>query len=221
MKPTEDITRKLRDIVGLASALEVNAPPLMRRSSMATKDGYPTSSRGEGGGTPTSRCEECDEHGVIDNRVCGECGGSGRVSDRGMHSDPTASAALTEGARDIVQDDALGMVRAINKAYRALMDASSAVDHARPVVDKPKSVAGCGDCSSCRRYCPGEPDRLRSGMCKACYDAYSRLPHPRPERSTFHHVTLALLRATGTDGYADDLSGGRLSPEAGRQVFDD
>lgn len=175
MKHDKELKERLLDIIGWASSLEVNGPELLRRAELPTTDGF-GSGRSDGG-TPTSPCDVCEGKGTRAGSVCTGCSGSGRVSDAGLHSDPTAAAALTEGARDIVQRDAKAMLDNIRDAWKLLHNANGAEQHSRRP-ERASSGAGAGDCQCCHRYVPGGKDRLRKGYCDECRNAWKRAGYP-------------------------------------------
>lgn len=143
--------------------------------------GFPSSSGLAGGGRGGG------EHTVVEALADAELSGHGDPVRRSVQE---MCRFLVRGVRDLATAD----------GKRAWLTGPAAVRAERP--------AGSGDCEVCDRYCPGGPDRLRSGFCGACYAAWYRSWHRtsdgrsvRPERPEFIRMrSLDLeLRRAGRD----------------------
>jgi hypothetical protein len=110
-------------------------------------------------------------------RAVRDAGGERGPRGKGTHSDPTAAAVISrEDAR--VADPIFDSVRDITRLLDEMARMSQKIDDLVRFVQTGKErakQATIAECKVCLRIVEGTPaDRIRSGMCGACYQAQRR-----------------------------------------------
>lgn len=113
-------------------------------------------------------------------------GTSGRAARSSDPTSTTETAGLTSGPFDGLDDKLTDAMRQIWTAGLTIQEAMATI-HAHAPDDDPLP-AGAGECQRCGHFCNprqrGPNDRLRSGWCFPCYQAWTRAG--RPDRSAFN-----------------------------------
>lgn len=179
MTAQDDFAGWLSDIRKAAAVLDGGAPTLFRRCAI-------------------------ESSGVQDGWApVGDRNGPGA---KGGHADPTAAVALMRAAPDVVRRDLGGMIRAVRDAQLALEAAVECLRHSEPdnVAHLDAYWQRGGPCECCGRKVEGTAaDKLKSGFCPSCYQAWWRAG--RPERAPWIVVRRAWLdeqQAGGEEGEA-------------------
>lgn len=115
-------------------------------------------------------------------------GGDAPATSGGDISDPTARRAVANICDRPRRDDvgsalreAFTALHRMEELARVVIGAFELTTYVHEQASKRQVPAGQGDCEVCATFCSGaQDDRLKSGFCKACYDAWWRYVASNP-----------------------------------------